>query len=44
LVSSGGVRSLLQLKALRLIENEFDGKLSIQHLFDLVVGKGFVFW
>jgi hypothetical protein len=39
-LDDGGVRSFLQLKILRLIENEFNGKLSIQHLFDLVIGKG----
>lgn len=37
---SGGVRSFLQLKTLQLIENEFEGRLSTQHLFDLVVGTG----
>lgn len=37
---SGGVRSFLLLKTLQLIENEFEGRLSTQHLFDLVVGTG----
>lgn len=36
----GGVRSLVQLEILRLLEEQWFGKLSIRCFFDLIVGSG----
>jgi hypothetical protein len=39
-ITSGGIRSLIQLEILKLVEMEFNGKLPIQCFFDMIVGKG----
>jgi hypothetical protein len=39
-IFSGGVRAIIQLEILRLIEKELDSKLSIKVFFDIIVGKG----
>jgi len=36
----GGIRSIIQLEILRLIEKEMNGKLPIQCFFDMIVGTG----
>ena len=37
---SGGVRGIIQLEILRLIEKELDSKILIKVFFDIIVGKG----
>ncbi|ORX97103.1 hypothetical protein BCR34DRAFT_524516 [Clohesyomyces aquaticus] len=39
-LDSGGVRNVIQLEILRLLERELNGKLPIQYFFDLIVGSG----
>ncbi|KAF2465550.1 FabD/lysophospholipase-like protein [Lindgomyces ingoldianus] len=39
-LDSGGVRNVIQLEILRLLERELNGKLPIQCFFDLIVGSG----
>jgi patatin-like phospholipase/acyl hydrolase len=39
-IISGGVRGIIQLEILRLIEKELDSELSIKVFFDMIVGKG----
>jgi hypothetical protein len=39
-IFSGGIRAIIQLEILRLIEKELDSKLSIKVFFDIIVGKG----
>jgi len=39
-ITSGGIRSIIQLEILRLIEMEWNGKLPIQCFFDMIAGKG----
>ncbi|CAI6303542.1 unnamed protein product [Periconia digitata] len=37
---NGGVRSIIQIEVLKLIEKEFDGRIPIQSLFDMIIGEG----
>jgi len=37
---SGGVRGIVQLEILRLLERELNGKIPVQFFFDMIVGKG----
>lgn len=39
-LDDGGVRSVIQLEILRLLEQELGGKLPIQLFFDMIVAKG----
>ncbi|KAF8847642.1 hypothetical protein BDZ45DRAFT_315849 [Acephala macrosclerotiorum] len=39
-LDDGGVRSIIQLEILRLLEQELGGKLPIQLFFDIIVTKG----
>jgi hypothetical protein len=39
---SGGVHSIVQIEILKIIEEELHGNLSLQCLFDLIVGEGYV--
>jgi patatin-like phospholipase/acyl hydrolase len=39
-IVSGGIRGLIQLEILRLIEKELDSKILIKAFFDIIVGKG----
>jgi hypothetical protein len=39
-LEDGGVRSIIQLEILRLIEKELLGKVPIRSLFDLIAGRG----
>ncbi|KAF2193812.1 hypothetical protein K469DRAFT_243687 [Zopfia rhizophila CBS 207.26] len=39
-LDSGGIRNIIQLELLRLIERQLNGKLPIQSFFDLMVGSG----
>jgi Patatin-like phospholipase len=39
-LDGGGIRSVIQLEILRLLEAEFKGRLSLQYFFDLIVGTG----
>ena len=38
MVSSGGVRGIIELEVLKAIETELGGRLPIQAFFDLIVG------
>jgi patatin-like phospholipase/acyl hydrolase len=42
MATSGGVRGVIQLEVLKLIEMELHGKLPIQCFFDMIVGKGWI--
>jgi hypothetical protein len=39
-VFSGGVRGIVQLEILGLVEKELNGKIPLQLYFDLIVGSG----
>lgn len=39
-LDSGGIRAIVQLEVLRLLEEEWLDKLSIRYFFDLIVGSG----
>ena len=39
----GGIRGIVELEILRLIENVWGGGLRIQDFFDLIVGTRYVF-
>ncbi|PVH95746.1 hypothetical protein DM02DRAFT_731639 [Periconia macrospinosa] len=37
---NGGVRSIIQIEVLKLIEKELQGKIPIKSLFDMIIGEG----
>jgi hypothetical protein len=37
---SGGIRSIVQIEVLKLIEKELHGKIPIQSFFDMIIGEG----
>lgn len=37
---NGGIRSIIQIEILKLIEKELHGKIPIQSFFDMVIGEG----
>ncbi|ORY05071.1 hypothetical protein BCR34DRAFT_572302 [Clohesyomyces aquaticus] len=39
-LEDGGIRSIIQVEVLKLIERELRGKLPMQCFFDMIVGKG----
>ncbi|KAF2259856.1 hypothetical protein CC78DRAFT_524125 [Lojkania enalia] len=39
-LANGGIRSIIQIEILKLIENQLGGGLSIQSLFDIIIGEG----
>ncbi|OCK84171.1 hypothetical protein K432DRAFT_289452 [Lepidopterella palustris CBS 459.81] len=39
-LDGGGIRNVIQLEILRLIERQLNGKVPIQCLFDLIIGSG----
>lgn len=43
ILSSGGVRGIVELEILRLIEQVWGGHMRIQDFFDLIVGTRFFF-
>jgi patatin-like phospholipase/acyl hydrolase len=39
-LDSGGIRGVVQLEVLRLLEREWNGRIPIRYFFDLMVGTG----
>ncbi|KAF2729081.1 hypothetical protein EJ04DRAFT_503032 [Polyplosphaeria fusca] len=39
-LANGGIRSIIQVEILKLIEAELGGKLPIQSFFDMIIGEG----
>jgi len=40
---SGGIRGLIQLEVLRLLEKEFNSRIPVRFFFDLVIGNGWAY-